>query len=132
MLAPVFTEITLDQLAGKLGSYKEDGWRFANLCGTTAGNRVEILISFTQDEKIDNLLLFVEKGEKVPAVSTLFPSAFLYENETFDLYGVKFDGTILDFDGRFYITSVPTPMNPGSLAAEEYLASSSDEEANSG
>ncbi|MCL2529192.1 MAG: NADH-quinone oxidoreductase subunit C [Coriobacteriia bacterium] len=132
MQAPAFTEITLDQLAGKLSSYKEDGWRFANLCGTTAGNMVEILISFTLDEKIDNLLLFVEKGVKVPAVSKIFPSAFLYENETFDLYGVKFDGTILDFDGRFYITSVPTPMNPHSLAAEEYLASSSDEEANNG
>jgi len=132
MQAPIFIEITLDQFADKLTSYKESGWRFANLCGSTVGDKVEILCSFAQDQQIENLFMLVEQGEQVPAVSTVFPSSFLYENEIFDLFGIKFEGSILDYDGRFYTTSVPTPMNPHSLEAEEFLASSDGEEADNG
>jgi len=132
MQAPVFIEITLDKLPDKLLAYKEKGWRFANLCGSTVDDKVEILCSFAKDQQLENLSFLVEQGAEIPAVSTLFPSAFLYENETFDLFGIKFDGTILDFGGKFYITSVPTPMNPHSPEAEEFLALSSDEEASCG
>jgi len=132
MKEPLFIEITLDQLESKVASYKERGWRFANLCGSTAGNKVELLCSFALDQETENLFLFIEQRAQVPAISPHFPSAFLYENETNDLFGVKFEGTTLDYGGRFYLTSVPTPMNPHSLKAEAFLASSDDEEVDNG
>ncbi|MCL2807406.1 MAG: NADH-quinone oxidoreductase subunit C [Coriobacteriia bacterium] len=117
-----YIEISLDEFAHRVKSYKESGWRFSNLNGSTVGNEVEIICSFAKGQELENLLFLVKKGEKVPAVSPLFPSAFVGENETHDLYGVIFEGTILDFGGKFYPTSVPTPMNPSSLAAEQFLA----------
>ena len=123
MASQVFKDISLDQLTERVKSYKERGWRFANLCGSTVGDKVELLCSFAQGEELENLSFFVENGDIVPAVSPLYPSAFLNENETSELFGVKFKGTILDFGGCFYPTSVPTPMNPSSLEAQEYLAS---------
>jgi len=132
MEAPVFYDISLDEFAERVAGYKERGWRFTNLCGSTVGDKVELLCSFVQGKETENLSLLVANDEQVPAVSTLFPSAFLYENETHDLFGVKFEGTILDYGGRFYPTCVPTPMNPRSLEAEEYFASSNVEEATHG
>jgi len=132
MEVPVYKEITLDQFAQEVAGYKERGWRFANLCGSTVGDKVELLCTFALDQETENLLLFVSQDEQVPAVSPLFPSAFLYENETSDLFGVKFEDMTLDFGGRFYLTSVPTPMNPHSLKAEEFLASDDGEEVSNG
>ena len=132
MEVPIFKEVTIDQFAEEVAGYKERGWRFANLCGSTVGDKVEVMCSFALDQETENLLLFVEQGQKVAAVSTIYPSAFLYENETSDLFGVQFEGTTLDYGGRFYLTSVPTPMNPRSLKAEEFLASDDGEEVNCG
>ena len=128
MEVPVYKEITLDQFAPEVAGYKERGWRFTNLCGSTVEDKVELLCTFALDQETESLLLLVDKGEQVAAVSTVYPSAFLYENETSDLFGVKFEGTTLDFGGRFYLTSVPTPMNPHSLKAEEFLTSDDGEE----
>ena len=122
MGAQVFKDISLDQFISTVESYKERGWRFANLCGSTVGDKVELLCSFALGEELENLSMLVGIDDRVPAVSPLFPSAFLNENETSELFGVKFEGMILDFGGRFYPTSVPTPMNPTSREAQEYLA----------
>jgi len=132
MEVPVFNNITLDEFAQSVAGYKERGWRFSNLCGSTVGDKVELLCSFVNGGEVENLSLLVERDEPVAAVSTLFPSAFLYENETHDLFGVKFDGMILDFGGKFYPISVPTPMNPHSSEAEAFLASSEGEEVTHG
>ena len=90
------------------------------------GNKVEVLCSFVLGEELENLSLLVAADEVVPAVSPLFPSAFLNENETSELFGVKFKGITLDYGGSFYPTSVPTPMNPTSTAALAFLASSDE------
>jgi len=117
-----FRDIKSTQFMDKVKSYKDRGWRFANLHGSTVGNQVEIICSFSNGQELENLSFLVDKDEEVPAISPLFPAAFVGENETYDLFGVVFKGGILDFGGVFYPTSVPTPMNPGSLLAEEFLA----------
>ncbi len=125
----VFIPLELGEFLNRVKSYKEKGWRFANLCGSTVGDKVELLCSFSRAAKLENFSILVAKDEVVPAISPLFPSAFFFENETHDLYGVQFADMTLDFGGRFYPTSVPTPMNPYSLKAEAYLANSEGEEA---
>jgi ech hydrogenase subunit D len=117
----VFIDIELAELEGRTKAYKERGWGFANLCGSTVGSEVELLCTFTHGEEMENLRLLVSKEDEVPALSPLFPSAFFFENETKDLFGVQFKGISIDFGGKFYPTSVPTPMNPASLAALQYL-----------
>ncbi|MDR1088758.1 MAG: NADH-quinone oxidoreductase subunit C [Coriobacteriales bacterium] len=119
----VFRDIELDELEGQIRSYRERGWRLANLCGSSVGDKVELLYSFSDGPELENLRMLVDNGQKIPAVSPLYPNAFVFENEARDLYGVVFEGGLIDYGGRFYSPSVPTPMNPASLPAQEYLAS---------
>ncbi|MDR2036265.1 MAG: NADH-quinone oxidoreductase subunit C [Coriobacteriales bacterium] len=116
----VYKNIELVQFMSEVTGYKERGWRFVNLCGSSVGDQVELLCSFALDNQLENLSMLVSNGEQVPAISPLYPSAFFFENETRDLFGVQFEGTIIDFAGRFYPTSVPTPMNPTSVEAEAW------------
>ncbi|MDR1357887.1 MAG: NADH-quinone oxidoreductase subunit C [Coriobacteriales bacterium] len=119
----VFIDIQLDELKGHIASYHERGWRLANLCGSSVDDKVELLYSFAQGPELENLRMLVDNGQKIPAVSPLYPNAFVFENEASELYGVVFEGGLVDYGGRFYSPSVPTPMNPASLPAQEYLAS---------
>lgn len=117
----IFLEVELEQIKDLIRDYKDRGWRFTNLCASDVEGRVELLYSFSSGRDMENLRVLVDNGQAAPAVSPFFPNAFLHENETRDLYGVKFDGITLDYNGRFYPTSVPTPMNPSSLEAVEFL-----------
>ena len=46
---------------------------------------------------------------ELPSISPFYWSAFLYENEMHDLFGITVKGMALDFQGHLYTTLVPTP-----------------------
>lgn len=117
----VFIDTTLEKLDAQIQSYKERDWRFTNLCGSTVENQVELLYTFSAGEEMENLRVLVDSNQVVPAVSPVFPVAFYFENEVHDLFGISFEGIAIDFEGTFFKTSVPTPMNPASASAEQYL-----------
>ena len=119
----VFIDTGLSELNDLSKDYKDRGWRLTNICGSSVGNRVELLYSFALGAELQNIRILVDNSQTVPAVSPLFPNAFVFENEAQDLYGIEFEGCIIDFGGKFYSPSVPTPMNPASKAAQEYLES---------
>jgi NADH:ubiquinone oxidoreductase subunit C len=138
----VFYDIELKDLRARAEQYHANGWRFCNICGSTIearevtpakldkdGNEktpalearepgVELLYSFSNGEQLENLRFTIKNADiaagtvSVPAVSDLWFNAFVFENETHDLYGVPFKGIAIDFGGNFYKTSVPHPMNP--------------------
>ena len=122
----VFIDIELPQLRMKAKHYKDKGWRFVNINGSTVEGGVELLYTFTLGELLENLRLIIPNGTHVQSVSDLYLNSFYFENETHDLFGVIFDGIAIDFGGQFYTVSVPTPMNPASVQAKQALA---DEEA---
>ena len=80
-----------------------------------------MLYSFSSGQELENIRVLIDSGQKVPAVSPTYPNAFIFENEARDLFGVEFTGGIIDFGGKFYGPSVPSPMNPSSEEAQEYL-----------
>jgi hypothetical protein len=51
------------------------------------------------------------ENPELPSVSSFFWSAFLYENEMHDLFGVNVKGMALDFHGKLYTTAVPAPYS---------------------
>lgn len=118
----VFIDIKPDELAGKIEEYFTKGWRFVNICGSTVDDGVELIYSFSDGLPLDNLRFVVPNGYTIPSVSDRFPNAFFFENETYDLFGVRFSGVSIDFDGKFYKVSIPTPMNPHSTQAKEAAA----------
>ena len=51
-----------------------------------------------------------ETAARRPSISGVYWCAFLYENEIHDLYGITFDGLVLDFKGTLYKTAIPAPF----------------------
>jgi ech hydrogenase subunit D len=49
------------------------------------------------------------EGAELPSISSFYWSAFLYENEIHDLFGVTVHGMAIDFHGAFYKLAVKTP-----------------------
>ena len=62
------------------------------------------------------MLVRVENGVAVPSITGVYPAAFVFENESHDLFGVSFEGISIDFGGEFYTVAVAYPMNPRAAA----------------
>lgn len=108
----VFIDTAPERVLETAKAYADGGWRFVQLCGTTISEGVELIYTFVLDGKLENLRVNVADQAHVPSISDFFLQAFVFENETHDLFGITFDGIAIDFGGKFYTTSVPTPMNP--------------------
>lgn len=106
-----FTDVQLDELYSLAEKKKGEGARFVELHASTVDDGFVITYAFTSDEKTtDNYNVHVTKNDKVPAISPLFLAAFVFENETHDLFGIDIEGIAIDFKGNFYQVALDTPM----------------------
>ena len=107
-----FTPVELSQLLTKVKDLKAEGYRFGQACATVAGDNFEIIYSFDKAYELTNLKLVISQGEEVESITGVYWPAFIYENEMHDLFGIKFENLVLDYNGRFFKVSEPTPWNP--------------------
>lgn len=108
----------LSGLVGKVKEFKDGGYRMGQICGTRIQGGTELLYSFDKDCNLSNLRLTVTDGESVPSITEMYWSAFIYENEIHDLFGVKFMESRLDYEGRFFRLAQPTPWKTDKKEAE--------------
>lgn len=117
----VFETVELDALFEAVSDFKQRDYRFVQICATTLEDSCELLYTFIAPDAVDGCLtgltVSVPDGMPVPSITELYPAAFVFENETHDLFGVNIYGISLDFQGEFYKVSQKFPMNP--RAAEE-------------
>ena len=71
-----------------------------------------ILIKRIQDHELSHLKLTIPEEEEVQSITGEYWGAFIYENEMHDLFGITFENLALDYGGRFFKVSEPTPWNP--------------------
>ncbi len=67
----------------------------SSLCGAEQKESIEIIYHIGTIEKKDIIVLKMripKEDAVVPTVENIFPSASLFERETFEMFGVKFDG----------------------------------------
>ncbi|WDP93359.1 MAG: NADH-quinone oxidoreductase subunit C [Desulfobacter sp.] len=96
--------ITKESLTGEFEKLKSTGWRLVTItCLEIDQDTLEIIYHFDKNLELANYRMQVGKNETIPSLSPVFFSAFLVENEIIDLYGVKFDGLVLDFGGTLYL-----------------------------
>jgi Ni,Fe-hydrogenase III component G len=116
-----FTDVPLEELYSLAEKKKREGARFIQLHCTTLGeDDFMITYSFTDDETCcDNYNVHVHSDDTVPAISPLFLAAFVFENETHDLFGINIDGIAIDFKGNFYQVALDRPMASNFVAGEE-------------
>ena len=98
-------------LVARTQELMKDGYRLVQIGGTLLGENLELNYSFDKDYRFLNLRVTVPlDGAEVPSISGVYWSAFLYENEMHDLFGLKVTGMAIDYHGTFYKTAVPFPF----------------------
>lgn len=90
---------------------QSDGWRYVQMLAVNNENSVDLVYSYMLNGRMDNLVVEnVPRDAVIPSISHEFMEAFVCENEIHDLFGVKFDGIVIDFMGDFYRVSEEMPM----------------------
>ncbi|MCR5675744.1 MAG: NADH-quinone oxidoreductase subunit C [Lachnospiraceae bacterium] len=108
---------------------KYEGYRLMQICatraeledaaGTPAGDAdqtaakipaYELLYTFGMGLRMVHLKVTMRQTEEIASITSVYPCAFLYENEMHDLFGVTIRMINLDYRGNLYRTAVKTPF----------------------
>lgn len=102
--------IKADELVAQVKALYDQGYRLVQI-GATKTEGFEINYSFDKNYQFINLKIIIGSSEiKIPSITNVYWSAFLYENEIHDLFGITIEGIAVDYKGAFYRTSVKTPF----------------------
>jgi ech hydrogenase subunit D len=104
-----FRSIRAEELVAEMTHHKQNGWRLTQILATHRGGS-ELLYTLERDYDMQNLRVPLAEGTVVDSVTSVYPYAYLYENEMKDLFGVEVRGLNVDFGGHLYTTAVPTPF----------------------
>jgi ech hydrogenase subunit D len=91
-------------LRDEIKKYKADGYRMCSItCESLGQEEFELTYHLDLNYELTNLRIIGKYSEEVPSISHIFPSALLHENEYKDLFGVDFEGLLIDYKGNLYI-----------------------------
>ena len=116
----VIEEIPVGALLERVQSMRAQGWRLVQVSCTRLVADQEVNYSFDSGDtpgpagtaaRLVTLRVRIPiHGAELPSISSFYWSAFLYENEMHDLFGVTVHGMAVDFKGKLFTTMVPTPF----------------------
>ena len=108
-----FEHVDLSQIYSRVADMKAGGYRLGQICGVVLDEfTYELIYSFDKGHQLFNLRIEVPVDGEVESVTKIYWPAFIYENEIQDLFGVKFNHSELDYGGKFFKVSEPTPWRP--------------------
>ena len=115
-------EIPVTALLERVQRLRGEAWRLVHIACTRLVADQEVSYCFDRDGQAvdrpdapDLHALFTLRvrlpmvDPVLPSVSAFYWSAFLYENEMHDLFGITVKGMAVDFQGHLYTTMAPTP-----------------------
>jgi ech hydrogenase subunit D len=112
------------ELIPRVTAYRDGGWRLVVINATAVlpsddvpSGAFDVTWSFELDGVLEHLASRVEIAERVPSISSLFPPAFLYENELRELFGIDVTDVVPDFKGQLYRTAERVPFSPQAIRA---------------
>lgn len=121
-----YMTMSADDILRCSSEHKAGGWRFVQMLCTNTEDGIDVQYSFMKGNLIENWTVKgVQKGQHIPSITGDFLAAFVFENESHDLFGVKIDGIAIDFAGKFYDLAMSEPMtviSPAQKAAREKAA----------
>jgi ech hydrogenase subunit D len=89
---------------------RKDGYRIVQISCTMIEGKFELTYSFDKDYKFTSLRVTVPMETEVQSITGVYAGAFLYENEIKELFGVKFKGINIDYNGHFYKKKIEAPF----------------------
>ena len=126
-LQTVFETIKTEDLLALAQEKRDAGYRFVQMLCVNTERGIDALYSFMKDDRLENYTIcgIDAKTHSVPSVTEFFLSAFPFENEAHDLFGLNVTDIAIDFAGNFYKVAMDTPMtviSPAQKAAREKAA----------
>lgn len=106
------TIIASDKLLEYANQMHDENYHLVQICATRIGDQLVLDYSFGREYEFVNLKCEIEADTKIMSISRVFPSAFLYENEMHDLYGIDIQHMTTDYEGSFYRTAIKNPFFP--------------------
>jgi len=103
-------ELDEEGLLARVYNFFQEGYRIVQIHCTRLDNGFEMNYSFDKDCNFTNLRMVIDKDREISSISSIYWSAFLYENEIADLFGVKIKNMVIDYKGAFYQSSVKAPF----------------------
>ena len=105
------TPITLDTVVSTAQSMMDQGWRLIAQSVVDLGDAgFDIFYHYDKDLTEQHYRLTVPRGTTIPSISGVYFCALLVENENRDLFGLVYDGLVLDFNRTFYLEEAGDPI----------------------
>ena len=98
-------------LVGIVAQLFAEGYRLVQIGCSTLPSAYELTYSFDKEYRLRHQRITVAPDEAVPSISVIYPSAFLYENEIHDLFGVIITNIDVDYQGTLFRTALNKPFS---------------------
>lgn len=104
------TVIQPEELAVKAKEHLERKSRLVQICAVSVEGGYELSYSFAEGYRFINYRINISEDVEIKSISSMFPSASLYENEMVELFGIKITGIALDYKNKLYKIDAETPF----------------------
>ena len=98
------TCVSREELVGEVAKIKVQGYRFVTLsCVERNEENFDIFYHFDKNLSLKHFKISITRGLSVPSISPVYFAAFLVENEIQDLFGITFEGLVVDYERTLYL-----------------------------
>ena len=105
------TPITLDAVVPTAEEMFRDGWRLVTQSVVDLGNEgFDLLYHYDKNLSEKHFRVTSPRGTVIPSISGVYFAALLIENENRDLFGLSYDGLVLDFNRTLYLEEAGDPV----------------------
>ena len=86
------------------------GYHLIQQCATRVPDAYELIYTFGKELEMKNLKMVLPEDQEISSITSIYPCAFIYENEMHDLFGVQIKMINIDYEGKLYRTAIETPF----------------------
>jgi ech hydrogenase subunit D len=108
-------EIEVGNLLREVDILRSSGWRLIQVLCVSSSEGGELSYSFGLGLEMRSLRIRAAADEEVPSITSLYPAAFLYENEISDLFGVRIQRIGAYWEGRVFDVAGEKPFSKVSI-----------------
>ena len=105
-----FVNVNPENVIDESQKLKFDGYHLMQQCATRIPDAFELIYTFGKDLEVKQLKITLPEDNQISSITSIFPFAFIYENEMHDLFGVKIKMINIDYEGKLYRTAIETPF----------------------
>lgn len=105
------TIVQPEQMASAALTIKAEGYRLIQICATKTQEGYELTYNFGREYEMKCLRMQIAPDTEILSISEIYPSAFLYENEIQDLFGIRVRLMTHDYKGSLYRIEEKTPFH---------------------